>query len=62
MAPRFTYDAAGHRPHLRHAELSDSRAEANRVSEWMSRPLAVLVFGLTVFVLVPFMLRMFGIS
>ena len=47
---------------LRHAELSDSRAEANRVSERMSRPLAVLVFGLTVFVLVPFMLRMFGIS
>jgi tight adherence protein C len=47
---------------LRHAELSYSRAEANRVSERMSRPLAVLVFGLTVFVLVPFMLRMFGIS
>jgi Flp pilus assembly protein TadB len=47
---------------LRHAELSDSRTEANQVSERMSRPLAVLVFGLTLFVLVPFMLRMFGIS
>lgn len=47
---------------LRHAELSDNRAEANLVSERMSRPLALLVFGLTVFVLVPFMLRMFGIT
>ena len=32
---------------LRHAELSDARAEANEVSERMSRPLALLVFGLT---------------
>lgn len=47
---------------LRHAELSDARTEANQVSERMSRPLALLVTGLTLFVLVPFMLRMFGIS
>ncbi len=47
---------------LRHAELSDNRAEANQASERMSRPLSLLVFGLTLFVLVPFMLRMFGIS
>lgn len=45
---------------LRHAELSDARAAANEVSERMSRPLAVLVTALTLFVLVPFMLRMFG--
>jgi hypothetical protein len=47
---------------LRHAELSDQRTEANQVSERMSRPLALLVFGLTLFVLVPFMLRMFGLT
>jgi tight adherence protein C len=47
---------------LRHSELSDQRAEANKVSERMARPLALLVFGLTLFVLVPFMLRMFGVS
>ena len=47
---------------LRHAELSDARTEANQVSERMSRPLALLVTGLTLFVIVPFMLRMFGIS
>jgi len=47
---------------LRHAELSDQRTEANQVSERMSRPLALLVFGLALFVLVPFMLRMFGVS
>ncbi|SOC50039.1 type II secretion system protein F (GspF) [Blastococcus aggregatus] len=47
---------------LRHAELSDARTEANQVSERMARPLALLVTGLTLFVLVPFMLRMFGIS
>ena len=47
---------------LRHAELSDQRTEANQVSERMSRPLALLVFGLTLFVLVPFMLRMFGVT
>jgi tight adherence protein C len=45
---------------LRHAELSDTRAEANQISERMSRPLAMLVFGLTLFVLIPFMLRMLG--
>ena len=39
-----------------------NRSEANQVSERMSRPLALLVTGLTLFVLVPFMLRMFGIS
>lgn len=47
---------------LRHGELSDARADANQVSERMSRPLALLVFGLTLFVLVPFVLRMFGVS
>ena len=47
---------------LRHAELSDQRTEANQVSERMARPLALLVFGLTLFVLVPFMLRMFGVT
>lgn len=47
---------------LRHAELSDSRAEANQVSERMSRPLSLLVAGLTLFVLVPFVLRMLGTS
>ena len=47
---------------LRHAELSDARTEANEVSERMSRPLALLVFGLTAFVLVPFALRMFGVA
>lgn len=47
---------------LRHAELSDQRAEANDISERMARPLAALVFGLTLFVLVPFMLRMLGVS
>jgi Flp pilus assembly protein TadB len=44
---------------LRHAELSDARSQANEVSERMSRPLALLVTGLTLFVLVPFLLRMF---
>jgi Flp pilus assembly protein TadB len=47
---------------LRHAELSDQRTAANEISERMSRPLALLVFGLTLFVLVPFMLRMFGVT
>jgi tight adherence protein C len=47
---------------LRHAELADQRTEANQVSERMSRPLSLLVFGLTLFVLVPFVLRMFGAS
>jgi Flp pilus assembly protein TadB len=47
---------------LRHAELSNARTEANQVSERMARPLALLVFGLTLFVLVPFMLRMLGVS
>lgn len=47
---------------LRHCELSDQRTDANQVSERMSRPLALLVFGLTLFVLVPFMLRMFTLS
>ena len=45
---------------LRPAELSDQRTEANQISERMSRPLSLLVFGLTFFVLVPFMLHMFG--
>jgi hypothetical protein len=47
---------------LRHAELSDARSQANEVSERMSRPLALLVTGLTLFVLVPFLLRMFAVS
>ena len=45
---------------LRHAELSDARSQANEVSERMSRPLALLVTGLTFFVLVPFLIRMFA--
>jgi hypothetical protein len=47
---------------LRHAELSDARSQANEVSERMSRPLALLVTGLTLFVLVPFLLRMFAVG
>lgn len=43
---------------LRHKRLSDARAAANEVSERMSRPLALAVFGLALFVLVPFMARM----
>ena len=45
---------------LRHSRLSDARAAANEVSERMSRPLALSVFGLALFVLVPFMARMLG--
>lgn len=44
---------------LRHAELADARTQANEVSERMARPLALLVTGLTLFVLVPFLIRMF---
>jgi hypothetical protein len=47
---------------LRHAELSDARRQANEISERMSRPLALLVTGLTLFVLVPFLLRMFAVT
>ncbi|GAA4752636.1 hypothetical protein GCM10023328_39770 [Modestobacter marinus] len=47
---------------LRHTELSDARSEANEISERMSRPLALLVTGLTLFVLVPFLLRMFAVT
>jgi tight adherence protein C len=47
---------------LRHAELSDARSQANEISERMSRPLALLVTGLTLFVLVPFLIRMFAVS
>jgi Flp pilus assembly protein TadB len=47
---------------LRHAELSDARSQANEISERMSRPLALLVTGLTLFVLVPFLLRMFAVT
>ena len=47
---------------LRHAELADQRTAANECSERMTRPLSLLVFGLTLFVLVPFMLRMFGVT
>ena len=44
---------------LRHAELADARTRANEISERMARPLALLVTGLTLFVLVPFLIRMF---
>jgi len=47
---------------LRHTELSDARSEANEISERMARPLALLVTGLTMFVLVPFLLRMFAVT
>jgi tight adherence protein C len=47
---------------LRHAELSDARARANERSERMARPLSLLVGGLILFVIVPFMLRMFGVG
>ena len=47
---------------LRHTELSDARSEANEISERMARPLALLVTGLTLFVLVPFLLRMFAVA
>ncbi|SDY73563.1 Type II secretion system (T2SS), protein F [Modestobacter sp. DSM 44400] len=47
---------------LRHTELSDARSQANEISERMSRPLALLVTGLTFFVLVPFLLRMFAVT
>jgi len=45
---------------LRSAELNDRRAAANEVSERMSRPLALLVAGLTLFFLIPFVLRLSG--
>lgn len=44
---------------IRHAERATARAEANNVSERLARPLSLLVFGLALFVLVPFMLEMF---
>jgi len=47
---------------LRHAEMANARSQANEVSERMSRPLALLVTGLTLFVLVPFLLRMFAVT
>jgi len=47
---------------LRSAELNDRRAAANEVSERMSRPLALLVAGLTLFFLIPFVLRLAGAS
>jgi tight adherence protein C len=47
---------------LRHAELADQRTEANLASERMSRPLGLLVTALTLFVMFPFLLRMFGVS
>jgi hypothetical protein len=45
---------------LRHTALSEARTEANLTSERMARPLSLLVFGLVLFVIVPFMLRAFG--
>jgi hypothetical protein len=45
---------------LRHGELTRARTEANLASERMSRPLTLLVFALVLFVMVPFLLRMFG--
>jgi tight adherence protein C len=47
---------------MRHADLADARTEANLDSERMARPLSLLVFGLALFVLIPFTLRMFGVS
>lgn len=47
---------------LRHAELADLRTAANEASERMSRPLALQVFALALFIFVPYMLRMFGIA
>ncbi len=47
---------------LRHTELAAARTEANLISERMARPVSLLVFGLTLFVMVPFLLRMFGAS
>ena len=47
---------------LRHTELSDARSEANEISERMARPLALLVTGLTLFVLVPILPRMFAVT
>ncbi len=43
---------------LRHTELAQARTEANLISERMARPLSLLVFGLMLFVMVPFVLRM----
>ncbi len=45
---------------LRHTELAQARTEANLISERMARPLSLLVFGLMLFVMVPFVLRMLG--
>jgi len=45
---------------LRAADLTDRRSEANVVSQRMSRPLSLLVTGLTLFVLIPFLARLLG--
>lgn len=47
---------------LRHAELTDARTEANKVSERMARQLSLLVFGQMMFLLIPFTLRMLGVA
>jgi len=45
---------------LRATDLTDRRSEANVVSQRMSRPLSLLVTGLTLFVLIPFLARLLG--
>ena len=47
---------------LRHATLAEERAQANTASARMSMPVALLTVGLTMFVAVPLILRMVGVS
>ena len=47
---------------LRHATLAEERAQANAASARMSMPVALLTIGLTMFVAVPLILRMIGVS
>lgn len=47
---------------LRGAALNDARAAANEMSERMSRPLAMLVLGMTLLVLFPVLLRMVEVA
>lgn len=46
---------------LRHAQLAEARASANAASERMSMPVALLTVGLALFVLTPFVLRIFAL-
>ncbi len=45
---------------LRHAELTRAREQANKASERMSVPVALLTIGMLLFVFIPFGLRLFG--